>query len=178
MLGIGRDVRDYQCPLSHHKGTMKQNSESWHLFSTEDWRWTLPISSPRSLLTHTGEAGFHNVGLLHAEHSYIKLAQLWSCPNQHTVSPCKLRWSAALVWAHWAALNVYDVFSSSGERRDHTGTLTCFSIRSCSFSFWATLRLAFSSWSSRRVSHSWTCGRQGGGTQVCDTHPTAAALRK
>lgn len=63
MLGIGRekqgesDVRDYQCPLCHHKGTMKKNGGSWHVFSTEDWRWALLISSPRSLLTHTGEAG-------------------------------------------------------------------------------------------------------------------------
>lgn len=35
--------------------------------------------------------------------------------------------------------------------------MTFFSASSCSFSFWATLRLAFNSCSSRRFSFSWTC---------------------
>lgn len=54
-------------------------------------------------------------------------------------------------WPVWTRLLSFDK-NMMAQMKD----LACISVCSCSFSFWATLRLAFSSWSSRRVSLSWT----------------------
>lgn len=51
-------------------------------------------------------------------------------------------------------------------------SLTCFSASSCSFSFWATLRLAFNSWSSLRVSLNWTCRPDMKDNRICQNHQT------
>lgn len=61
--------------------------------------WFLP---PEACWLTLVRLAVHNVGLLHAEHSSIKLAQLWSCPNQHTVSP--RAWGGRQPWSEPAEL--------------------------------------------------------------------------
>lgn len=88
----------------------------WNRTVGLDWRWTLLISSPQKPVDS------HRWG-------WLFLTWGFSMQNIHTsnlhsfgVAQINTRWVhvSELVWAHWAAWNVYDVFLSWGVRRDHT----------------------------------------------------------